>query len=357
MPVQQMSNGRFRATVGPNRLAVADVLGDGVRSWKTKKQAQAALVAAERKLEREAGSSQPMTVAEWHGEWIAIARKASTQHSYETATKLFVEDFGDRQLHQITRQMTKGWLNRGRRRWTIGALRAMFADAVDAEVIPANPFSRLNLASTKGNRKVDPPSEEMVWRLIAKARELAPPGFAHWLQFACWTGLRPGEVDALRWDDLSPDWKRVRIHRQYNSISSQFDSLKNATPYWALVHPHAQQALREAWEHSDGSYCFLNVHGSHWAQQSRYVWFWKVRKEVGYEQSLYLATRHFFASYLYNVLGYPCEAVAVQLNHQDEGDLVRHLYGHYDADQALNMMERGFGDEGAKTRTQTHTAS
>lgn len=38
-----------------------------------------------------------------------------------------------------------------------------------------------------------------MWSLIDRARELTPPSFAAWLETACFTGIRPSELDALQW--------------------------------------------------------------------------------------------------------------------------------------------------------------
>lgn len=48
----------------------------------------------------------------------------------------------------------------------------------------------------KGNRHRTPPTEQQMWAMVAKARELTPPAFADYLETACFTGMRPGELDA-----------------------------------------------------------------------------------------------------------------------------------------------------------------
>jgi hypothetical protein len=53
---------------------------------------------------------------------------------------------------------------------------------------------------------------------------------------------------------------------------------------------------------------------------------------------LYIATRHNFAWYGWNVLGLDTRDIALQLGHQDGGELVRELYGHPDAKLARDRV-------------------
>jgi integrase len=88
----------------------------------------------------------------------------------------------------------------------------MFNDAASVKagrLIDRNPFQKLGISRGKGRRDQQPPTEQKVWEIIAHARKLACPSFAAWLQVAAFTGLRPGELDALRWERI--DFDRARI--------------------------------------------------------------------------------------------------------------------------------------------------
>ncbi len=70
---------------------------------------------------------------------------------------------------------------------------------------------------------------------------------------------------------------------------------------------------------------------------------WKATKAaVGYDGTLYVATRHHAGAYMTNVLGLPSEDVAIALGHEDGGELVRRLYGHRDKDLALDRVIRAY---------------
>jgi len=94
-------------------------------------------------------------------------------------------------------------------------LRSVFEDALNDEVIEFNPFDRIALGkllrqTTKGSDyEVDPFTAAEREQLLDKARADEAPMLRFWLA----TGLRPGELMALRWAKI--DWvgKTVRIDR------------------------------------------------------------------------------------------------------------------------------------------------
>jgi integrase len=60
------------------------------------------------------------------------------------------------------------------------------------------------------------PSEEQVWKLIRCSREMASPSFAAWLRVAAFTGLRPGELDALRRANVNLGRSRILVVEQFS---------------------------------------------------------------------------------------------------------------------------------------------
>jgi integrase len=61
-----------------------------------------------------------------------------------------------------------------------------------------------------------------VWEIIAHARRLACPSFAAWLQVAAFTGLRPGELDALRWERIDLYRDRIVVAEQFSAATRTF---------------------------------------------------------------------------------------------------------------------------------------
>jgi hypothetical protein len=146
-----------------------------------------------------------VTVAEFHRRWTTdplFARpKESTNIHNRERTHAFVSRFGSLALDHIDDAVVAEWLAGGKSNGTVPTLRAMFNDAMSAKagrLIERNPFAGLGLKRAKGNRDRKPPTQDGMERLVALAREMTPPSFAAYLEFAMVEGPRPSELDALR---------------------------------------------------------------------------------------------------------------------------------------------------------------
>lgn len=349
MTIVKQSSGRYRARIWRDGkdVSVCDVLGIPNQTFPTQKAAKDAYAKA--RLALKGRSHEDVTVREWWERWTsqpAYARpKASTNRHNRDSTKQFLDwlEQGRKNLPMsaVKKTLVAEWRESGAHDGTIPALRAMWNDAIHkAGIVEHNPWARLGLKQTKGNRDVDPPSQEMVWKLIHKARELTPPGFAGWLQVAAFTGMRPGELDALKWDRIDWDAGEIRVLEQFSAVSRTFTLPKNGHTRQAVLTVQAREALEGLPRESE--FCFTNSQRKHWTTTSRLYWWQMVRNEVGYEGSLYLATRHFAGHYMYEVLGFPAEDVAIALGHEDGGYLVRSLYGHRDKRRALREIREAY---------------
>ena len=207
MTVQRLPSGRWRARVwsdGHDR-PVAPILGlPRGTSWATKREAKAAEAEARKILQGAKGDH--VTVTDFHRRWVtdplfARPKQSTGIHNLER-TKAFVAKYGTLLIGQVGDEVVAEWLAGGQRNGTVPALRAMFNDAASAKggrLVRTNPFAGLGLKRTKGNKYRQPPSRQKMEEMVMKARELTPPSFAAYLEFACVMGARPGELDALRW--------------------------------------------------------------------------------------------------------------------------------------------------------------
>jgi integrase len=76
----------------------------------------------------------------------------------------------------------------------------------------------------------------------------------------------------------------------------------------------------------ESEWVFTTVRGTHYTPSSRNLHWNRVRASVGIGNvSLYLATWHFFGWYALNVLDMTPHEIALQLGHDDGGELVRTL--------------------------------
>lgn len=349
MSVQRLPSGRWRAQVhvaGTGNISVSRILGPP-GTFPTKREAQRARERARIHLETNALSATTIAVfwQRWTTDPLFRRPKASTNIHNCERTKAFVERYGTLQLDQVGDQIVAEWLAGGNRNGTVPALRAMFNDARSAKagrLVDRNPFAELGISRGPGRRHQTPPSEQVVRELVAAADRLAGPSLAAWLQVACFTGTRPGELDALRWANVDLEGGWIHVVEQYSSTSRTFTPPKNGLPRRAPLTPPAREALLRLPQ--DSGFCFTNFRGSHWTAPGR-AYHWKaVKAAVGYTGSLYLATRHFAGSYMRNVLDIPAEDVAIALGHTDGGILVAKLYGHRETQAALDRVKAAYSN-------------
>jgi integrase len=325
-------------------VSVSTLLG-GWGTFATKAEAKRARERARERLgdSREAAVTLAAFWERWTTDSLFARPKESTNIHNRERTKGFVPRYGARPIAGIDDAVVAEWLAGGERNGTVPALRAMFNDAASAKagrLVRSNPFARLGISRGPGRRHEQPPSEEQVWRIIRSARELATPSFAAWLQVAAFTGLRPGELDALRRANVDLDRSRIRVVEQFSAATRTFTLPKNGQTREVPLTDPAREAFVSL--PVEGAFCFAPIRGEHWTASAR-AYHWKaVRAAAGWEGSLYLATRHFAGWYMVNVLDLPSEDVAIALGHTDGGELVRRLYGHRDRDRALDRVAAAY---------------
>lgn len=352
MSITKLPSGRWRAQLYDSRVgrnvSVSQVLGGRV-SFATRTEAKQARARAREQLAEiiELGVTVKLFWERWTTDPIFLRPKEATNLHNRERTKKFVEKYGHLPIAHVGDFVVAEWLAGGKHGSTIPSLRAMFNDARSAQggrLIVANPFAELGRPKGRGRRDQTPPSEEMVWTLIGHARELTSPSFAAWLQVAAFTGIRPGELDALRWSSVDLQGSRIKVLEQFSAHSGTFTLPKNGRTREAPLTAPAREALIALPHESE--FTFVNLRGKHMTASAR-AYHWKaVRAAAGYIGSLYLATRHFAGSYMVNVLEMPSEDVAIALGHEDGGDLVRRLYGHRDKDQALDRIVAAYSQSG-----------
>lgn len=230
----------------------------------------------------------------------------------------------------------------------VEGLRSFFTFCVERGWIPESPFRPAIVRSNKGkgNRRVNPPSQAIVERMIEAGWDMLPSVGA-WLACGAWIASRPGETHTLRWGDFTADLSGVRIERQWNTKEKRITLPKNGLIRDVIVPEQAQDALRRLRRQTGvidpNAYVFTNTLGDHW-RNSALAYHWKGIKaavpEIGANPKFtpYMCTRHFAGWYMVNVLEMEADVVAMQMGHEDDGDLVRKLYGHRDRTRALRMI-------------------
>jgi integrase len=262
--------------------------------------------------------------------WLASAepsdRKPSTLSTYASSTKAFVAAYGDVTIAEITTEFVTEWARTAPRSQR-SAVRTMFNHAFAAHP-GQNPWLGLRFKKAKGRRDIVPPSVDDVAQFSQVARETCAPPFgitlAALIDFAAWSGARPGEILGLRPEDV--DFAEGEIHVLRQLTNSGFQLPKNGHTRTIALLPPAAEALRRL--PAFGPYLFRSPRGRLLRPSNLWHYWNAIRNIAGQPNRHFYELRHFCGSYLWNEVGLEAEQVAWQLGHRDGGKLVEEVYGH-----------------------------
>lgn len=344
----QLPSGRWRGRVsdGTGRQVAPHTIIGGPKTYPTRREAERAEDQARDQLLGRA--ARGVTVTEWQQHWTTDPlwqrpSESTNRHNAER-TRRFAQTYGHIPIRAVDDTIVTEWLRGGRNRSTVPALRAMFNDATSGaagRLIDRNPFANLRLPGSRGRRHRQPPHQAQAAELIAHADQLTPPSFAAYLHTAIFEGMRPGELDALAWAALDFQARTIRVERQWCAKVRKFTPPKHGVIRTIAMTEPVRERLLELPRESE--FVFTTLRGTHYTPSSRNHHWNRTRCAAGLaDAELYLCTRHHFAWYAWNVLGLAPEDIAQHLGHQDGGDLVRRLYGHFDQAKARERVRQAF---------------
>ncbi|WP_225981525.1 site-specific integrase [Paracidovorax avenae] len=212
-------------------------------------------------------------------------------------------------------------------------LRSLFEDALNDGAIEFNPFDRIALAKLIRQTARASDYEVRPFTAAERAQLLGACRADEWPTLLFWfsSGLRPGELQALDWDDSAPDQRIVKISR--NQVAGIIKAPKTAAGIRDVdLNDDAIRALeaQRLISGSRGKRVFLNPRtGEPWETDAQLrKTFWLpicARSGVDYRNPYQI--RHTFASTLLTA-GHNPWYVAGQLGHEDV-QLVFTTYGKF----------------------------
>lgn len=253
-------------------------------------------------------------------------RSSTNAHNAERV-KAFSRDFADVRIADVDRQAARAWALTHRHH--LPAVRAMFSDALRDGIVDRNPFSSLRLPGSKGRKHLVALTETELRALADHAlddrMELAEyaPEYRALVLFAGYVGLRPGELFALRRDDVRG--QMATIERAL-SRTGEIGPTKTGRARTVIVPPAAQDALLEVPPHPSGL-LFSSPADRMWTQSLHHRYWSRLRLVSNRPGFDFYELRHAAATMLLERGVTPWD-VAVQLGHTDGGQLVMELYGH-----------------------------
>jgi integrase len=157
-----------------------------------------------------------VTFAEACEEWLRymehdLDRKPSTLVQYRSSVRAhFVPAFGSLRLEDVTAERIEAWkatLRMGNRT-KIKLLTELNGVFVRAYKLPCNPMAEVEKPHARSSSAIEVFAPEEVWALVRAAESEQDAAI---FLTAAFTGLRRGELVALRWRDLAFTARRVRV--------------------------------------------------------------------------------------------------------------------------------------------------
>ena len=187
-------------------------------------------------------------------------------------------------------------------------------DARMDEIIDKNPVRLVKPPKHLQNEEIIPFSMEEVKTLISNANRWMQP----FLTVAFFTGMRTGELLALKWDDIDFNSKKIIVRRtmRHGTIGSTKTGKIRTIDMLDIVHKSLKQKFRENGLRHE--FIFTSRKGTPYAEASAiYTTYWKpLLKRCGMAYKVMYNTRHTFAT-LMLVNGEDVLWVSKMLGHAD----------------------------------------
>jgi integrase len=267
-------------------------------------------------------------------------KRESTNEHNRQAMKPFLHAFKGVPLGQIDRAAARAFAAKYPRAAVVA--RAIMADAYHDELIPLNPFAEV-LIAREAKPEIRVPTDDEVARLEAACVVHGShygPLFRAQITFSRYTGIRKGEMFALKWDAI--DWAEGEVTVR-ESISRQgVPTLpKNGSKRIVPMPDVAKEALSVLPRF--GEFVFTNKHHQRLnAVAHQYLWT-RVRDTAGLPQVRWHDLRHWCATALLE-RGRPVHQVAYQLGHEDKGETVTYRYLHPDKQRMRDEIKKAWAD-------------
>ncbi|MBW2573836.1 MAG: tyrosine-type recombinase/integrase family protein [Deltaproteobacteria bacterium] len=178
--------------------------------------------------------------------------KESTRENYENNLRIHIlPHFGSVPVNEIKRKDLKAFFDKryseGLNLNTIKLIRApingILSYAVELELIESNPLRDLVLKYKKKKFEIDPLTESESHLLLEKAKTFMDGAYYSGILCALRTGMRIGEMQALKWSDIDFDSRQIEVKRSYRR--GRMTDTKNHKRRRVDMTLHLAETLRE----------------------------------------------------------------------------------------------------------------
>lgn len=184
--------------------------------------------------------------------WLLLPHdwKESTRENYELNLKKHaLPYFGKTPINEIARKDLKAFFDKkyieGLNIKTLKLIKApingVFAYAVESEHIEINPLRDLALKYKRGKFEIDPLTDTESLLLLEEAKKFTAGAYYPVTLTALRTGMRIGEIQALRWNDVNFEERQIEVKSSYRK--GRLTDTKNHNGRRVDMTPHLTETL------------------------------------------------------------------------------------------------------------------
>lgn len=186
-------------------------------------------------LKELAGAETPWSFKDWHEECLKrmkLTHKLGTIQGYDGALKAYLRDdwqarhladFSRADVHELIHE-TMNTASANLRKNTFKKIQRLFEMAVEEGLISKNPAHGIQVKVPEPKQTVLNTQEAEV--LLQKAKEIGHRFYTVWA-FALMTGMRSGEMFALRWCDIDFETGFISVNKQWTSKDGLHETKAN----------------------------------------------------------------------------------------------------------------------------------
>ncbi|WP_434581571.1 site-specific integrase [Sulfurimonas sp. NW15] len=170
--------------------------------------------------------------------------------------KHILPDFGNRLLSQITPTDLREWQNKIVDKTSASSLkkyrnifRQIFVDALEEEYIKKNPFDNIKIPKAE-YKEITPFSKDEIEKII----KTASVKMRNFFIISIFTGMRTGELIALKWDDIDYDRNEIRIYKTQNRGRAKGHTKTKSSNRTIDMLPIVEDYLKEQYTISNRKY-------------------------------------------------------------------------------------------------------
>lgn len=268
-------NGKWRV-----RLSFKDADGNfktkSKQGFETKKEAQAFAATYEVNENSNLTSKLPKTVPEYFWNWFETYKESTivdrTKLQYKHTYNVLDKYFHNLLITDLTRQKYQKFLDeygKDHAKETVVKINALFhaciKDAVYDKDIEKDVLQRTNIVYNKEKTwKIEYLNQEELKKLTNHLINTRNHHYSskYMILLALFTGMRLGEIQGLKWEDINFDFKSIRIRRSWNSLQKKYVPTKNESSNRTIrVNSEMLELLKEL-KTNNSEAVFINQFGT-----------------------------------------------------------------------------------------------